>query len=161
VIAVDSLTQAGTEKAHAVEALSRVEPERLRRAVLEVLDARAFALWVSCMAQPERELREPALGAIRSRYPQLSPRDSRQPVWTKSLFFGLVRTGEAEWRQLARDEEWYAALRYQVVHHPRYHRLVHYNQLCGVEWERSRPISYPSFDEWLRAADAYCLRRPA
>ena len=69
--------------------------------------------------------------------------------------------GEAKWRRLARDEEWYAALRYHVIHYPRYHRLVHYNQLCGVERERSRPISYPSFGEWLGAADAYCLSRPA
>jgi hypothetical protein len=157
VIATDSLAQAGTEKARAVEALSRVKPERLLRAVSEVLNARAFALWVGCVAQPERELREPAPSAIRSRYPRLFSKDSGQPVWTKSLFFRLVRTGEAKWRRLARDEEWYAALRYHVIHHPRYHRLAHYNQRCGVEWERSRPISYPSFDEWLGAADAYCL----
>jgi hypothetical protein len=38
-----ALSQAGTEKARAVEALAKVEPARLRRAFWDILESRAFA----------------------------------------------------------------------------------------------------------------------
>jgi hypothetical protein len=157
VIATDRLSQTGTEKGRAVEALPKVESARLSRAVSDVLESRAFALWVGCVSEPNRALDEPALSAVRGRYPRLFPKESAQPVSKESMFLRLVRAGEAEWRRSAREEGWYSALRYHVVHHPRYHRLVHYNQRCCAEWEHARPISYPCFREWLAAADEYCL----
>jgi hypothetical protein len=77
------------------------------------------------------------------------------------MFFRLVRLGEAFWRSAARAETWYSALRYHVNQHPRYHRLVHYNQRCHDEWGRVHPIRYPTFPEWLRAADEYILPQKA
>jgi hypothetical protein len=157
VIATDRLSQTGTEKGRAVEALPKVAPRRLSRAVLDVLESRAFALWAGCISEPNGALHEPALSAVRGRYPRLFAKEPAEPVWKKSTFFRLVRAGDAAWRRSAREEGWYPALRYHVVNHPRYHRLVHYNQRCCAEWEHARPISYPCFDEWLAAADGYCL----
>ncbi len=157
VIATDSLIQAGTEKARAVEALAKVDPERLRRAVSELLESRAFALWIACISRPEQVLDELALNELRRRCPDFLARSHAQPVWQESSFFRLVRLGEAKWRNAARAEKWYAALRYHLIHHPRYHRFVHYNQRCHDEWVRIRPISYPSLAEWLCAADAYSV----
>ena len=151
-------SQPGTGRDRAINALFKVESERLRRAVSEVIEARAFALWVACLAEPQRPMREPALSAIRSRYPRLYPRD-HTPEWTHSTFFRLVRSGDAEWREMARKEGWYAAMRYQVIHHPRYHRVVHYNQRCCAEWTQASPQFYPAFDEWLGIADAYFLEQ--
>jgi hypothetical protein len=158
VCATKTLSQPGTEKARAVQALFNVESDRLGRAVTEVIEARAFALWAACLAEPQRPVREPALSAIHGRYPRLFPK-GEPLVWTPSMFPRLVRSGEAVWRELARQEGWYAALRYRVTHHPRYHRLVHYNQWCCDEWAQARPRSYPSIDEWLAASDLYCLAR--
>lgn len=151
-------SQPGTGTDRAIRALFNVESERLRRAVSQVIEARAFALWVACLAEPQRRMREPALSAIRSRYPQMHHRD-HAPEWTHSTFFRLVRCGDAEWREMARKEGWYAALRYQVIHHPRYHRVVHYNQRCCAERSQAPPSFYPAFDEWLGAADAYVLEQ--
>jgi hypothetical protein len=155
VIATDSLVQAGTEKARAVEALAKVEPDRLRQVVVELLERRAFALWIACISRPEQVLDELALSELRRRCPNFLAGSCAPPVWRESSFFRLVRLGEAEWCTVARAEKWYGALRYHLIHHPRYHRFVHYNQRCHDKWVRVRPTSYPSFAEWLSAADEY------
>ena len=155
VLSADTLTRAGTDKARAVAALARVDPDRLRRAVSELLDSRAFALWLACVYQPKQALAEPALNELRRRCPDLQSASYSNPIWGETLFFRLVRFEEAEWRAAARAEKWYPALRYHLVHHPRYHRLIHYNRRCRDEWLHVRPISYPSFSDWLHAADAY------
>jgi hypothetical protein len=157
VLATDSLTHAGTEIARAVDALGKVEPERLRRAVFELLEGRAFALWVACISRPNRPIERIALNELRGRCPSFLPGSCAEPVWQQSSFFRLVRIGEAEWCTVARTEKWYAALRYHLIHHPRYHRFIHYNQRCHDEWMRVRPTSYPSFAEWLCAADDYSV----
>jgi hypothetical protein len=157
VLTTDTLTQAGTEKACAVDALSKVEPERLRRAVFDLVEWRAFALWVACISRANRPIDRLALNELRGRCPSFLAGSCAEPVWQESSFFRLVRRGEAEWCTVARAEKWYAALRYHLIHHPRYHRFVHYNQRCHDEWVRVRPTSYPSFAEWLRAADEYSV----
>jgi hypothetical protein len=157
VLATSSLTQAGTEKARAVEALAKVDPERLHSAVSELLESRAFALWMACICQPECGLGELGLRELHHRWPGFLGASCSQLLWNKSLFGRLVRFGEADWRTVARAERWDAALRYQVFHHPRYHRILHYNQRCHDEWLQVRPHSYPSFAEWLCEADEYVV----
>jgi hypothetical protein len=155
VVATDSLIQAGSEKARAVEALAKVEPDRLRHAVFDLLEQRAFALWIACISQPEQALDELALNELGRRCPNFLAGSCAQHVWRESSFFRLVRLGGAEWCTVARAEKWYAALRYHLIHHPRYHRFVHYNKRCNNKWVGGRPTSYPSFAEWLCAADEY------
>ena len=160
VLATRSLANAGTEKARAVEALGRVEAERLLNAVADLLESRALALWVDSVSKPRHPLEDVVLTELRSRCPDLLP--SRfEALWVPSVFYRLIRLDESRWRGPARSEGWYPALRYQVVHHPRYQRLIHYNQRCHDEWSQARPNSYPSFSKWLSAADAYCIGRKA
>src|SRR5207245_478525 len=81
--------------------------------------------------------------------------------WSAPTLACLIRRVESEWREVARRDGWYAALHYHVVNHPRYQRILHYRQRCHDEWLRVRPISLPSFSEWLVSADAYCVARNA
>src|SRR6266849_436432 len=97
VIATDSLVQAGIEKARAVEALGKVEPERLRRAVFELLEWRAFALWVACISRPNRVIDSVALSELHGRCPSFLDGSCAEHVWQESSFFRLVRLGGAEW----------------------------------------------------------------
>lgn len=155
VVSTHSLGQAGSEKERAVQQLANVETARLRTAVSEVLEARAFSLWLVCVSQPKHPLGELALSELCHRCPDFPTRAVAEPIWDRPLFFRLVRFGEAQWRARARAERWYAALRYQSGHHPRHHRLVHYLRRCQEEWARVPPRSYPSFADWLNAADEY------
>ena len=158
VLATRSLALPGTEKARAVHALGNVEAPRLNNAVADLLESRALALWVDAVSKPGQPIDEAVSTELRSRCPGLLPAFGVGPLWVPSLFSRLVRLGESTWRRTARTEGWYAALRYAVVHHPRYQRLVHYNQRCHDEWSLTRPNSYPSFSEWLAAADGILYR---
>jgi hypothetical protein len=161
VLATRSLACPGTEKARAVHALGAVEASRLNKAVTEVLESRALALWVDAVSTPGQPLREAVANELRDRCPNLLPDSGPGPLWIRSLFYGLIRSGESNWRSAARSEGWYAALRYEVIHHPRYQRLIHYNQWCHDEWSNNPPITYPSLAEWLGSADVYCVNRKA
>ncbi len=161
VLATHSLAHTGTEKARAVEALGRVEAGRLRTAVTDLIESRALALWVDCVSKPAQPLKESVFAELQRRWSDFPSASYSDAVWAPPLFSRLVRLGESKWRVKARAEMWYAALRYHVVHHPRYQRLVHYNQRCHDEWSQALPNYYPSFDDWLSAADAYCTGRHA
>ena len=161
VLATRSLAHAGTEKARAVQALGNVEATRLNSAVADSLESRAIALWVDSVSLPGQCLDEGVSAELRRRCPSLLTASGIGPTWAPSLFTRLVRFGDFSLRSSARSEGWYPALRYAVVHHPRYQRLIHYNQRCHDEWSRTRPRSYPSFADWLATADAYCTGRRA
>jgi hypothetical protein len=154
-MATASLTQPGTETARAVEALQRVEAARLRRAVAELVEWRAFALWIDSISQPNRPLEDRILSELRTRCPSFLAAFDCVLLWRVSMFYRLIRLGDAACSSAARAEKWYSALHYHVIHHPRYHRLIHYNQRCHDDWSRVQPICYPSFPAWLRAADEY------
>jgi hypothetical protein len=64
VLATRSLACPGTEKARAVHALGAVEVSRLKKAVTEVLESRAFALWVDAVSKPGQSPASAALTAM-------------------------------------------------------------------------------------------------
>ena len=156
-----SRTQPAGENARALEALAKVEPDRLRRAVWDSLESRALALWMVFNYQPEASLEDLALDELQRRCPGFLGPSGDRPLWDRSLFYRLIRFAEAGWRVSAHSEGWRAALRYQVRNHPRYHRLIHYVQHCHDEWVHVLPRSSSSFDEWLRTADEYFVERTA
>ncbi len=161
VLGTRSLAHPGTEKARAVQALGTVEIPRLNRAVTALLESRALALWIDAVSEPGQPLQEAILTELRGRCIDLPPSPGLGPRWTRSLFASILRLGESSWRGIARSEGWYPTLRYEVANHPRYQRLIHYNQRCHDEWSQTRPKSYPSFSEWLGSADVYCASRKA
>ena len=161
ILGTRSLSNPGTEKARAVQARAAVKTPRFSEAVTDLLESRALALWVDAVSVPGQPLREEISRELRDRCPDLLPASGSAPVWARSLFARLLRSRESAWRGVARSEGWYAALRYEVAYHPRYQRLIHYNQRCHDEWSQTRPNSYPRFSEWLGAADRYCADRKA
>ena len=58
VLATRSLAHPGTEKARAVHALGAVEAPRLNKAVTDLLESRALALWVDAVSEPGQPLHE-------------------------------------------------------------------------------------------------------
>ena len=136
VLATRTLANGGTEKVRAVQALGRVDAERLAIAVADLLDSRALALWVDSVSEPEQPLMAAVVTELSNQCPDYLA-SCFEARWGKSLFYRLVRHGDSKWRSIARSEGWYAALRYRVVHHPRYQRLIHYHQRCHDEIGRA------------------------
>ena len=158
ILSTRSLANAETEKARAVQVLGRVEPDRLANAVAGLLESRALALWVECQSTKGHPIEEVVLTELVNRCPALLPVCLEAP-WGSTLFYRIIRIAESSLRSQAKSEGWYSLLRYQVVHHPRYHRLIHFNQRCHDEWLRSRPNCYPTFSNWLSASDEYYVGR--
>ncbi len=161
VAATGTVSQAGAAEARAVEGLGRVELSRFRGVVSDLLDSRACAIWADCVSRPGHHLTELVTNDLRRRYLEIASASGPAPTWGRPIFLRLVRLGDAHWRKIAREEGWISALRYQVRHHPRYHRLIHYGERCRDLWSESPPMSYPSFAEWLAAADAYVVHPPS
>jgi hypothetical protein len=161
IAATYSLAQGGTEKARAVAAMENVERYRLQSAVNEAVEQRAVILWADCVSSPDQPLDPIVYAEIEKRCPIAIPVLPALSLWRAPILSRLIRRVNSEWRATARQEAWYAALRYQVANHPRYQRLLHYRQRCHDEWIRVRPISLPSFSAWLASADAYCVTRNA
>ena len=161
ILGTYTLAQGITEKARVVAAMENVEHDRLRSAVADIVERRAVALWADCVSKPDQPI-DPAVAAeIGKRSPDATSVTAATSFWSPPTLARLIRGVESDWREIARREGWQAALRYQVVNHPRYQRLLHYRQRCHDEWLRVRPISLPSFPSWLASADAYCVDRNA
>lgn len=156
VVGVTTLSQAGPQKARVLDAVSKVDADRLQSAVSHIIERRAFAFWVDCVSKVDQKLDSAVLGEVKSRYPGAAA--TEDILWNPGMFRRLIRQAESEFRDLARSEGWYPALRYNICNHPRYHRLLHFRQRCHDEWLTVRPISLPSFRTWLAAADAYVIR---
>jgi hypothetical protein len=161
VLATRSLACPDAEKARAVEALGRVGGQRLNDAVTDLVLSRALALWVDCVSTPGQTLNESVLNELRRQCAGVPTTCFSDAVWGPPFFFRLVRFRDSGWRCTARREGWCAVLRYQLLQHPRYHRLIHYRQRCHDEWSYARPNFYPSFTDWLSDADGYCADRTA
>jgi hypothetical protein len=52
----------------------------------------------------------------------------------------------------AKQEGWFNAITYYAVRDPRYQRAEVCWSECVEKWKKSKPIRYPSFDEWKDAA---------
>ncbi len=156
-----SLTQPAGVNARVLEALAKVEPARLRRAVWDSLESRALVLWMACICKPGQSLDDLTLEGLQRRCPGFLVPSGDRPLWDRSMFYRLIRFAEADWRVSAHSEGWGAALRYHVRNHPRFHRLIHCVQRCQDEWIHVLPNSPPPFDQWLRTADEYFVERIA
>jgi hypothetical protein len=154
-----ALAHGGTEKSRAAAAMANVHRDRLQSAANDVVKRRAVILWADCVTTPEHPLDPVVFAEIEKRCPAALGAIPVPSLWRAAPISRLIRRVESEWRETARRERWYAALRYFVSNHPRYQRLLHYRQRCHDEWLRVRPISFPSFPEWLASADAYYVPR--
>jgi hypothetical protein len=159
ILGTRTLAQGMTGKARVVAAMENVDRARLESVVGDVVERRAVVLWADCVSKPDQPIDTDVAAEIGKRCPDAIGEATATCSWSAATLARLIRRVESDWRETARREGWHAALRYHVVNHPRYQRLLHYRQRCHDEWLRVRPISFPSFAVWLASADAYCVAR--
>jgi hypothetical protein len=161
IVSTHELAQPGTEKARAVAGMKNVDRDSLQSAVTDLVERRAMVLWADCVSKPDHPVEPIVLAEMEKRCPAAIDVLPAEFLWRAPILSRLIRCVDSEWREAARREGWYAALRYHISNHPRYQRLLHYRQRCHDEWLRVRPISPPSFPAWLASADGYCITRSA
>jgi hypothetical protein len=145
---IEAVQSANEDVRRAVSALAFVSAGRLREAVGAMLNARGLALWAGAFCEPA----VPVTGVVIEGLPERCREHARA-----GDFFAMARSLDAPIRATARSEGWLPALRYQMIHHPRYHRLIHYCIHSRTEAARLTPRPVPTSSDWLRACDEYCV----
>ncbi|MBY0502672.1 MAG: hypothetical protein K2X03_02100 [Bryobacteraceae bacterium] len=142
-------------KGVALQQETQVERKVLAAAADALIEARARALWIACCCKPGRVLPNCVTEELAQSIPSLA---GAPLAWSRSLFIQVVRRAAAPWIVRGRSGRWSTALWYDVVNHPRYHRIVHYFHKCEDERLASgSQHSTSTFADWLRAADGFCL----
>src|SRR5215472_4871883 len=114
ITATYALPQGATEKARVLAAMKHIDRHRLRSAVDEVVELRAVILWADCLSKPDQPIDPVALAVIERRCPAAIDVIPVGLLWRAPALSRLIRRVDSEWRETARRERWYAALRYHV-----------------------------------------------
>jgi hypothetical protein len=146
----------------AARQLLRVSAKRFQKAQQEYLEWEAFSLWVRAIIEAEGRPPLWMLGILEKRCPGfLEPEEGHRK--TRRRESGPLALRLLEWIHNrifshAKREGWLDALMFHTVREPRSRRTWAYWCRCESEWKRKRPRAYPSFEQWLSAAEK--LRTP-
>ena len=129
----------------------RIPWQRLLDARNEYIDWQEFSLWVRSILEVENRIPDWLVEILDDRVPgflesenQLTPKATKGrplPVrledWIDDHIFGF-----------AKQEGWFNAITYYAIRDPRYQRA----EVCWSEftekWKKTKPIQYPSVEEW-------------
>jgi hypothetical protein len=140
------------------EEARRVPWQRLQEARNQYIDWQEFCFWIRSIVETEKgipawlggvlQTRCPGFlekdNALTAKAPQKRPLALRLEDWIDENRFGL-----------AKQEDWFFAVTYYAVRDPRYQRAEVCWLECVKKWKKTKPIRYPSFEEW-RATAAQC-----
>ena len=136
--------------------LMRVTWERFQKAHEEYLLWEALARWIRTIVEAEGSAPSLLVTTLKKRCPSFIEKEAfgdeprllgfRFHEWIHNHIFGF-----------AKREGWLDALMFYGVRDLRSQSTWAYCEHCEQEWERRRPASYPSFEQWLRLAMNYNL----
>jgi hypothetical protein len=135
--------------------------DRLAALVAQYIEWEAFAFWARLMVERHAKVPAEVATAIEQRWPGFLSQIQTQPT---------VKAEHATWfwRELlswveshvfadAKDELWLDTVRDAARTHLRGERIAAYWAYCGSQWRKHPPASDPSFEHWLRDADAFVV----
>ena len=143
----------------------KVRWERLLQARSEYIEWEMFGFWVCLIIETEGDIPEWLQRIIEARCPAFLESErrhrearpggkvfpsSRLSQWIECNIFGD-----------AHEQDWMLAITFYAVRDFRYHRAWSYWRHCDELWKQKRPVSYPSFDQWRRAAEQWDAKPPA
>lgn len=132
--------------------LLRVGLTRFGRARREYIEWEAFSLWVRAIADTEKRLPAAVVKTIQQRCPGLLPQ-GRAPA--RILPLDILKWVHNHTFSVAKREGWLDALMFYSVRDPRSQRTWAYWEHCEREWKSKRPRLYPTFKQWVQAAQKW------
>jgi hypothetical protein len=139
-----------------IESKSRGEAERQARKVswLTLLECRkryieweAFTLWAHAVEEAERQAPEWLARVVEGRCPDIESQKGEKlwkclDTWKRETLFAKPSR-----------EGWMRGVSFFAVRELAYARNWAYWAYCEQQWSALRPASYPSFDDWMSAAE--------
>jgi hypothetical protein len=143
----------------AARQLLRVDEHRFQKAQREYLAWEAFSLWVRAVVDVEGRTPAWMLDLLQKRCPGFlqDEKRTRKMSRTQTNFppLDLLQWIHNRIFSDAKREGWLDALVFYAVRDPRSQRVWAYWEHCEREWKKKRPRSYPSSEEWSRAAEKW------
>jgi hypothetical protein len=134
-------------------------PTETAQLVAQYIEWEAFAFWARLMVEREPKLTEDVEAIINQRCPGFLTdfRNENQTGVEYSTWFWRRLLAWIENRLLADATRVSSldAVRDAARSHLRGERVAEYWANCSSRWVKSPPALYPSFEQWLRDADAY------
>jgi hypothetical protein len=136
-------------------------PDRLAALVSQYIEWEAFAFWARLMFERHANIPAEVATVIEQRYPGFLSDLRTQPT-------GQTEFATWFWRELlswieshvfadAKDQLWLDTVRDAARTHLRGERIAAYWAYYGSQWRKNPPASDPSFEHWLREADAFVV----
>jgi hypothetical protein len=135
----------------AEEQARRIPWQRLLDARNQYLEWQEFCLWVRSTLELEERIPDWLAEILNQRCPRfLQAEKELTPGVAKnrSLPLRLEDWIDEHVFGFAKKEGWFNAVQYYAIRDPRYQRAEVCWSECVERWRKSKPIHYPSFEEW-------------
>lgn len=129
--------------------LLRLPWSRFRNAYRTYPQWQALALWSEAIIRIAGCAPQPVLTIVAERCPGFAEANDN---WEKSPAFHLLEWVHGNRFGDAKQEGWLDALIFYGARHPSSRAAWGYFEKCDEQWDRRRPGSLPSFDQWWRFA---------
>ena len=129
----------------------RIPWQRLLDTRTQYIDWQEFYLWARSILEVEGQVPNWLVDILKERCPGFLERDKKltaKVVKEKPLALRLEDWIDEHIFGFAQNEGWFNAITYYAVRDPRYQRAEVCWSECLEKWRRSKPIAYPSFEEW-------------
>jgi len=136
----------------------RIPWQRLLDTQNQYIDWQEFYLWVRSVLEVEDRIPDWLLEILNARVPGFIETEralTPKPAKARPLHFRLEDWIDDHMFGFAKQEDSFFAITYYAIRDPRYQRAEVCWSECTEKWKKTRPIQYPSFEEW-KALAAQC-----
>jgi len=138
-------------KERADEQSRRIPWQRLLDTRTQYIDWQEFYLWARSILDVEGQIPNWLVDILKERCPGFLEREktlTTKATKEKPLALRLEDWIDEHIFGFAQNEGWFNAITYYAVRDPRYQRAEVCWSKCAERWRRTKPIPYPSFEEW-------------
>jgi hypothetical protein len=136
----------------------RIPWQRLYDARNQYIDWQEFYLWVRSILEAEGRIPDWLIEIVTDLCPGFLENEKAsvaKAAKTRPLALRLEDWIDDRIFSFAKQEGWFKAISYYAMRDPRYQRAEVSWSECVEKWKKTKPIRYPSFEEW-KAAAAQC-----
>ena len=129
----------------------RIPWQRLYEARNQYVDWQEFYLWVRSILEVEDRIPDWLVTILNERIPRFVESERQltsRAAKSKPSFLRLEDWIDDHVFGFAKQEGWFNAITFYAVREPRYQRAEVCWAECVEKWKKTRPLRYPSFEEW-------------
>jgi len=131
----------------------RIRADTLAEWIDRCIEWQAFVLWARAIVEAEGTIPPQVASALELRCPGFQPEvgaETEPEFWLR-----LCRWIDHNVFREPKEEGWLIAVEHYASRDVRWEQLWLCWEYCDEQWQKSRPASYPTFDEWRQKVQAW------